>query len=107
MESTWIHLENLDSNEAISDDKKIRLIDGKLANTKYSTICMNAMKLPEGDTLTGFLKHLRDYIKHSDDAGGAQSRHNANHVSTRDEAERQIHATSTLPDFDPWTSTYR
>jgi len=58
MESTWICLENLDSNEAISDDKKIWLIDGKLANTKYSTICMNAMKLPGGDTLISFLKHL-------------------------------------------------
>jgi len=103
MESTWIQIENLDSNKVISNNKKIQLINGKLASTEYSNICMSAMKLPGGNTLVRFLKHLHNVIKHSNDAGGAHSQRNANHANTN----RQVHTSITLPDFDPWTSTYR
>jgi len=82
IESSWVHLENLDSNETISEDKKIHFIDGKSANTAYSTFSINAMEFPGGDMLTGYLKHMHDYIKHGDDNHTLHSHWHTNMVET-------------------------
>jgi len=104
----WHHIgmdpfENLNSNKTISNEKKICFINGKLANTKYLSECMSTMKLPGGDMLAGFLMHLHDYIKDHDNTGASQSWCNANTVET----EHQTFNATTVPDSDPWTSTYQ
>jgi len=69
------------------------------------------MKFPGGDTLTRYLKHMRDYIKHGDDNNSLHSQRHTNMMETtyddKEVSQRYANIVAAAPTHDPWVATYR